>query len=114
MASGAEEVALPEVGSADPGRRGRRDLTRLGLAQAAFYRQLAQADESYTDEIEPPYPTIDVPTLGGVGSGSHLDPRSTALRLCELKPDARLHLVESAGHLIQLDRPQALPAALTS
>ena len=81
MASGADEVALPEVGS---------------------------------DEIEPPYPTIDVPTLVVWGQEDTWMPVDRALRLCELIPDVRLHLVEGAGDLIHLDRPEALTAALTS
>jgi pimeloyl-ACP methyl ester carboxylesterase len=34
-------------------------LDRAG--QAAFYRQIAQADEAYTDQIEHLYPSIDLP-----------------------------------------------------
>ena len=41
-------------------------LTRPWLddvGQAAFYRQIAQADEAHTDQVEPSYSTIDVPVL---------------------------------------------------
>ena len=31
--------------------------------QAAFYRQIAQASQRYTDEIEPLYPAIELPVL---------------------------------------------------
>lgn len=31
--------------------------------QAAFYRQIAQMDQRYTDEVEPRYGTITAPTL---------------------------------------------------
>lgn len=84
------------------------------LGQAAFYRQIAQADEAHTDEIEPLYPTIDVPTLVVWGQEDTWIPVDRAHRLCELIPGARLHLVEDAGHLIQLDQPEALTAALAS
>jgi pimeloyl-ACP methyl ester carboxylesterase len=33
------------------------------VGQAAFYRQIAQADEAFTDEIEPLYPRLDLPVL---------------------------------------------------
>lgn len=80
--------------------------------QAAFYRQIAQADQRYTDEVEPLYPTIDIPALVVWGSDDAWIPVDRALRLAELIPGARLRLVRSAGHLIQLDQPTALAAAL--
>jgi pimeloyl-ACP methyl ester carboxylesterase len=82
--------------------------------QAAFYRQIEQADEAYTDEIEPLYPTIDVPTLVVWGRDDVWIPVDRAHRLSGLIPGARLHLVEDAGHLIQLDQPEALTGVLTS
>ena len=84
------------------------------VGQAAFYRQIEQADEAYTDEIEPLYPTIELPTLVVWGQDDVWIPVDRAHRLCELIPDARLHLIENAGHLVQLDQPEALTAALTS
>jgi len=59
-------------------------------------------------------PTIDVPTLVVWGQEDTWIPVDRAHRLCELIPGARLHLVEDAGHLIQLDQPEALTAALAS
>ena len=84
------------------------------VGQAAFYRQIEQADEAYTDEIEPLYPTIGVPTLVVWGEDDAWIPVDRAHRLCELIPGARLHIVENAGHLVQLDQPEALTAALTT
>jgi pimeloyl-ACP methyl ester carboxylesterase len=40
-------------------------------------------------------------------------PVDRAHRLAGLIPGARLQLVDGAGHLVQLDRPEALTAALT-
>jgi pimeloyl-ACP methyl ester carboxylesterase len=40
-------------------------------------------------------------------------PVDRAHRLHELIPGARLAIIEQAGHLIQLDQPAALTAALT-
>jgi pimeloyl-ACP methyl ester carboxylesterase len=80
--------------------------------QAAFYRQIAQADQAYTDEIEQLYPQLDLPVLVVWGSEDAWIPVSRAHRLAELVPGARLQVVEGAGHLIQLDQPAALAAAL--
>jgi len=80
--------------------------------QAAFYRQIAQADEAYTREIEPLYPELDLPVLVVWGREDPWIPVDRAHRLAELIPGARLELVDGAGHLIQLDQPAALAAIL--
>lgn len=80
--------------------------------QAAFYRQIAQADESYTDEVEPLYASLDLPVLVAWGTEDTVIPVDRAHRLAELVPGARLALIEDAGHLIQLDAPVALTAVL--
>jgi pimeloyl-ACP methyl ester carboxylesterase len=83
------------------------------LGQAAFYRQIAQADEAYTDAIEPLYPTIDAPVLVVWGHDDAWIPVDRAHRLSQLIPGARLQVIERAGHLVQLDQPAALATALT-
>ena len=75
--------------------------------QAAFYRQIAQADQRYTDEIEPLYPTLDLPVQVVWGTEDTWIPVDRAHRLAELVPGARLALVEDAGHLVQSTRPTA-------
>jgi pimeloyl-ACP methyl ester carboxylesterase len=80
--------------------------------QAAFYRQIAEADQAYTDEIEPRYPTIDLPVLVVWGTDDAWIPVDRAHRLAELIPGARLELIENAGHLIQLDQPDELETVL--
>ena len=85
----------------------------LGNAgQAAFYRQIAQADQRYTDEIEPLYPTLDLPVQVVWGTEDTWIPVDRAHRLAELVPGARLDLVEDAGHLVQLDAPDRLTEIL--
>lgn len=84
-----------------------------GPGQAAFYRQIAQADQAYTDEIEGLYPGLDVPVLVVWGSEDTWIPVDRAHRLSELIPGAQLRLIEGAGHLIQLDQPEALATTLT-
>ena len=82
------------------------------LGQAAFYRQIAQADQRYTDEIEPLYPTLDLPVQVVWGTEDTWIPVDRAHRLAALIPGARLDLVPDAGHLIQLDAPEHLTAVL--
>lgn len=81
--------------------------------QDAFYRQIAQADQRYTDEVEPRYPEIGIPVLVVWGQQDTWIPVDRAHRLGELIPGARTHLVEGAGHLIQLDQPTALATCLS-
>jgi len=83
------------------------------VGQAAFYRQIAEADEAYTDQIESLYPAIEVPVLVVWGRDDAWIPVERAHRLHDLIPRARLLVIEEAGHLIQLDQPAALTAALT-
>jgi len=80
--------------------------------QAAFYRQIAQADQAYTDEIEPLYPELDLPVVVIWGREDTWIPVDRAHRLSELIPGAQLTVVEGAGHLIQLDQPTALATIL--
>ena len=80
--------------------------------QAAFYRQIAQADEAYTDEIQELYPHLDLPVLVVWGAQDTWIPVDRAHRLSELIPGAQLELIDGAGHLIQLDNPVALATAL--
>ena len=80
--------------------------------QAAFYRQIAQADQHYTDEIEPLYATLDLPVQVVWGTRDTWIPVDRAHRLAELVPGARLDLVEDAGHLVQLDAPARLTQIL--
>ncbi|NED99096.1 alpha/beta fold hydrolase [Phytoactinopolyspora halotolerans] len=80
--------------------------------QAAFYRQIAQADQAYTDEVEPRYPSLDVPVLVAWGTEDTWIPVDRAHRLAELIPGAQLELIDHAGHLIQLDAPIQLATVL--
>lgn len=80
--------------------------------QQAFYRQIAQADQAYTDEIESRYPELDLPVLIVWGQNDSVIPVDRAHRLAELIPGSRLELIDAAGHLIQIDQPVALAAIL--
>ncbi|WP_308257582.1 alpha/beta fold hydrolase [Pseudonocardia lacus] len=80
--------------------------------QPAFYRQIAQADQRHTDAVEPLYPSISLPVLVVWGTEDQWIPVDRAHKLSRLIPGATLRLVPGAGHLIQLDAPDALLAIL--
>jgi pimeloyl-ACP methyl ester carboxylesterase len=82
------------------------------VGQAAFYRQIGQADEAYTDEIEPRYDSLELPVLVAWGRDDIVIPVDRAHRLADLIPGARLELIDGAGHLIQLDQPAQLATTL--
>ncbi|WP_345433221.1 alpha/beta fold hydrolase [Actinoallomurus vinaceus] len=78
----------------------------------AFYRQIAQADQRHTAEVQDRYGTIDVPVLVCWGTDDAWLPVDHAHELVARIPGARLQLVSGAGHLIQEDAPAELTAAL--
>lgn len=78
------------------------------LGQPAFYRQIAEADERFTDEIEPLYSTIDEPTHIVWGADDTWIPIDRAHRLQSSIPGSTLAIIEGAGHLIQFDAPAQL------
>lgn len=80
--------------------------------QGAFYRQIAQNDQRFTDEIEGRYGEIKLPVLICWGAADTWIPVDRAHRLAELIPGAGLQLIEGAGHLVQEDAPGELTAAL--
>lgn len=80
--------------------------------QAAFYRQIAQADQRYTDEIQPLYPTIRLPVTVCWGAEDSWIPPAKGHELASMIPGARLHLVPQAGHLVPLDAPAQLLSSL--
>ncbi|MFE6970235.1 alpha/beta fold hydrolase [Isoptericola sp. NPDC057653] len=80
--------------------------------QAAFYRQIAQADERYTAELEPLLGALDVPTRVLWGAEDTWIPADRAQRLADALPRADARLVPGAGHLVQLDAPVALAVEL--
>lgn len=80
--------------------------------QEAFYQQIAEADQAYTDEVEPLYVDIEVPVHVVWGAEDTWIPVDRARRLAETIPGAQLTIIEDAGHLIQLDAPAALARVL--
>jgi pimeloyl-ACP methyl ester carboxylesterase len=80
--------------------------------QPAFYRQIAQADQRFTDEIQNRYGEIDIPVLVCWGRDDAWLPVSKAHVLAAAIRGARLRLIDGAGHLVQEDAPAELTAAL--
>ncbi|MFG3197796.1 alpha/beta fold hydrolase [Streptomyces sp. NPDC048208] len=80
--------------------------------QAAFYRQIAQADQCYTDEVQERYGEIDLPTLICWGQDDTWIPPAKGRELAARIPGARLDPITGAGHLVQEDAPAELTAAL--
>jgi pimeloyl-ACP methyl ester carboxylesterase len=80
--------------------------------QQAFYRQIAQADQAYTDEIESRYSELDLPVLIVWGQEDAWIPVDRAHRLAALIPESRLELIDAAGHLVQIDQPVSLATTL--
>ena len=85
-------------------------LTENG--QPAFYRQIAQADEWFTAEVEERYGELDLPVLVVWGTEDTWIPVDRAHRLAATIPDAELEVIEGAGHLIQFDQPVRLAVTL--
>ncbi|MCF2128398.1 alpha/beta hydrolase [Strepomyces sp. STD 3.1] len=80
--------------------------------QPAFYRQIAQADQRYTDEIQDRYTRIGVPTLVCWGEDDAWIPVAKGRELAAAVPGARWEPIAQAGHLVQEDAPAELTAAL--
>ncbi len=82
--------------------------------QAAFYRQIAQATQHHTDEIQDRYADITIPTLICWGEDDTWIPPEKGRELAARIPGARLEPFAGAGHLVQEDTPAELTAALAA
>jgi pimeloyl-ACP methyl ester carboxylesterase len=82
------------------------------IGQNAFYRQMAQADQRYTDEIEPKYRTITRPVLLLWGEQDQWIPIAQGRQLHEAIPTSEFYAIPCAGHLVQEDAPALLIAYL--
>ena len=80
--------------------------------QPAFYRQIEQNDQRFTDEIQGRYGELDLPVLVCWGTRDTWIPVDRGHELAKLIPGAELRLIEGAGHLVQEDAPAELTAAL--
>jgi pimeloyl-ACP methyl ester carboxylesterase len=84
------------------------------VGQPAFYRQIAQADQRHTDEVQDRYGEIGFPTLVCWGEDDAWIPVARGRELAARIPGARLEPIAGAGHLVQEDAPAELTAALVT
>ena len=76
--------------------------------KAAFYRQIAQADSRYTDEVQPLYAQISRPVLILWGREDTWIPMERGRVLHEMIPDSVFHGIPDAGHLVIEEQPARL------
>ncbi|GHJ36179.1 alpha/beta fold hydrolase [Streptomyces sp. TS71-3] len=80
--------------------------------RAAFYRQIAQNGQRFTDEIQGKYGQVEPPVLICWGGEDTWIPPERGVELAGLIPGAELRMIEGAGHLVQEDAPDELTAAV--
>lgn len=76
--------------------------------KAAFYRQIAQANSGYTDEVQPLYSHISRPVLILWGCEDTWIPLEKGEILHSMIPGSILHVIPNAGHLVIEEKPNQL------
>ncbi len=76
--------------------------------KAAFYRQIAQANSSFTKEIQHLYGKITTPVLILWGREDTWIPLEKGEALHEMIPDSLFHIINDAGHLVIEEQPDRL------
>ncbi|TGG92975.1 alpha/beta hydrolase [Natronospirillum operosum] len=74
----------------------------------AFYRQIAQANQRYTDEVQRLYAQVSVPVLILWGREDSWVPLAKGQELESLIPGSTLRVVDDAGHLVIEEKPTEL------
>lgn len=85
--------------------------TNVG-GKEAFYRQIAQADSVYTDEIQPFYSEITAPALILWGREDTWIPPSQGEALHSMIPGSNFRVIPDAGHLVIEEQPDRLLAEI--
>ena len=78
---------------------------RGDVGRRAFYRQIAQADERFTDEIKSKYSEMKLPVLVVWGEDDKWIPIDKGKQLHEAIPGSIFKPIAQAGHLVQEDEP---------
>ena len=81
------------------------------IGQRAFYRQIAQMDERFTDEIETRLGEMRCPVALLWGIEDEWIPIAQGRKLAQMIPDCTFTEIANAGHLMQEDAPEAIVAA---
>ncbi|MEU7578372.1 alpha/beta hydrolase [Streptomyces sp. NPDC041068] len=79
----------------------------------AFYRQIEQNDQRFTDEIQGRYGELELPVLICWGTDDTWIPVARGHELHKAIPGSELRLIEGAGHLVQEDAPAELTGELS-
>jgi len=79
-----------------------------GIRQASFYRQIAQMDQCYTDEVQDRYGEIRCPVQILWGEDDEWIPIDRGRELHAMIPGSDFIPVSGAGHLMQEDAPEAI------
>ncbi|WP_017591608.1 alpha/beta fold hydrolase [Nocardiopsis potens] len=82
--------------------------------RAAFYRQIAQADQRHTAEFEDRLGELSMPVAVVWGAEDEWIPAERGEALAARIPGAEFHLLSGAGHLVQEDAPGRLAALLSA
>lgn len=80
--------------------------------QPAYYRQVAQFNERYTDEIEPEYASISTPTLVAWGEQDEWIDIEIGRWLHEQIPGSEFQTIPNAGHFAPEDNPARIATML--
>ena len=76
--------------------------------KSAFYRQIAQANSAYTDDVQPLYTQITIPTLILWGSEDTWIPLERGEALHDMIPGSTFRVIPDAGHLVIEEKPDQL------
>jgi len=76
--------------------------------KAAFYRQIAQADSKFTDDIQDKYKSIDTPTLILWGEQDEWIPLEKGKLLSTMIPKSEFKIIPDSGHLVIEEEPEQL------
>jgi pimeloyl-ACP methyl ester carboxylesterase len=113
-----EAIVRAYIGNASHGPLPAETLTALTQpwlgedGQPAFYRQIAQFDERYIEEVAPRYGELDLPVLVVWGREDAWIPVAKGRELSAAIPGAELHVLDGAGHLVQENAGEALTERL--
>jgi pimeloyl-ACP methyl ester carboxylesterase len=82
--------------------------------QAAFYRQIAQMDQCYTDEVQLHYGELTCPLSILWGEEDRWIPVERGEKLASVIKNAKFERVPMSGHLMQEDAPEAIVGEMLS
>jgi pimeloyl-ACP methyl ester carboxylesterase len=80
--------------------------------QKAFWRQISQMDDTYSEEVEQRYGEIRCPVAILWGEEDEFIPVKDGEELARRIPGASFTVIPDAKHLVQEDAPEAIVAAV--